>query len=110
MVLPARRFRSNDMVISKEKITHKRQNADDDKYKCVSNVQDNLFGQSDFAFYDALKVLCDGGFFGAVYLLNGIKLEGYFCDYDDEVVVLKSPDNVSKQMVYHHAIATLQIE
>lgn len=110
MVLPARRFRSNDMVLSKDKMTSDHKSSADNHVDCESNPQNRLFNAIDFTFYNTLKFLCDGCLFGAVYLINGIKLEGFFCGFDDEVVLLSSPDSDVKQMIYHHAIATLQVE
>lgn len=40
----------------------------------------------------------------AVYLTNGIKLQGYISAFDSQVILLK---NTSKQMIFKHAIATI---
>lgn len=40
----------------------------------------------------------------SVYLVNGIKLQGYVESFDSYVVVLK---NAISQMVYKHAISTI---
>lgn len=40
----------------------------------------------------------------SVYLVNGIKLQGYIESFDQYVVVLK---NAISQMVYKHAISTI---
>lgn len=40
----------------------------------------------------------------AVYLVNGIKLQGQVDSYDDHVILLK---NAVTQMVYKHAISTI---
>lgn len=40
----------------------------------------------------------------AIYLTNGIKLQGHVASFDQYVILLK---NNSKQMVYKHAIATV---
>ena len=40
----------------------------------------------------------------AVYLTNGIKLQGHIAGFDQYVIVLK---NNMKQMVFKHAIATV---
>jgi len=40
----------------------------------------------------------------SVYLVNGIKLQGYIDSYDQYVVLLK---NAITQMVYKHAISTI---
>ena len=40
----------------------------------------------------------------AIYLTNGIKLQGHVAAFDQYVVLLK---NNSKQMVFKHAIATI---
>ncbi|MGD9108976.1 MAG: RNA chaperone Hfq [Gammaproteobacteria bacterium] len=104
MVIPARRFRTHDIVVSEKAISEK-QKSDNQS----SKSQPQLFNMTDFASKDVLKVICDNKFFGAIYLVNGLKLEGCFCDFDDEVIILTLPDNSGKQMVYHHAIATIQI-
>ena len=40
----------------------------------------------------------------AIYLVNGIKLQGYIDSFDQYVVLLK---NTVTQMVYKHAISTI---
>jgi len=40
----------------------------------------------------------------AIYLVNGIKLQGYIESFDQYVVLLK---NTVTQMVYKHAISTI---
>lgn len=40
----------------------------------------------------------------AIYLVNGIKLQGYIDSFDQYVVLLK---NSVTQMVYKHAISTI---
>lgn len=40
----------------------------------------------------------------AIYLTNGIKLQGVVAGFDEAVILLK---NNTKQMVYKHAIATV---
>jgi len=40
----------------------------------------------------------------AIYLVNGIKLQGYVDSFDQYVVLLK---NTVTQMVYKHAISTI---
>ena len=40
----------------------------------------------------------------AIYLTNGIKLQGVIAGYDDMIILLK---NNTKQMVYKRAIATV---
>ena len=40
----------------------------------------------------------------AIYLTNGIKLQGVVAGFDESVILLK---NNTKQMVYKHAIATV---
>lgn len=40
----------------------------------------------------------------AIYLVNGIKLQGYVESFDQYVVLLK---NTVTQMVYKHAISTI---
>ena len=39
-----------------------------------------------------------------IYLVNGIKLQGYVSAFDDKVVLLR---NTLTQMVYKHAISTV---
>lgn len=41
----------------------------------------------------------------AIFLISGIKLQGYVDSYDDNAVVLKSTNG--KQMIYKHAISTI---
>ena len=40
----------------------------------------------------------------AVYLINGIKLQGQIEAFDDDIVLLK---NTISQMIYKHAISTV---
>lgn len=40
----------------------------------------------------------------SIYLVNGIKLQGYIQDFDQYVVLLK---NAVPQMIYKHAISTV---
>ena len=40
----------------------------------------------------------------AIYLMNGIKLQGQIDSFDQFVVLLKNPVN---QMIYKHAISTI---
>ena len=40
----------------------------------------------------------------AIYLINGIKLQGQIESFDDEVVLLKSSVT---QLVYKHAVSTI---
>ena len=40
----------------------------------------------------------------AIYLVNGIKLQGYVDSFDQYVILLK---NTVTQMVYKHAISTI---
>lgn len=40
----------------------------------------------------------------AIYLTNGIKLQGHVVAFDQSVILLK---NNSKQMVFKHAVATI---
>lgn len=41
----------------------------------------------------------------SIYLVNGIKLQGYVESFDQFVVLLKN--NICQQMVYKHAISTI---
>lgn len=40
-----------------------------------------------------------------IYLLNGVKLQGYIAKFDSHVIVLRSASN--SQMVFKHAILTI---
>jgi len=51
-----------------------------------------------------LDALCAEQVQVAVYLINGIKLQGKIESYDQMVVLLKSTVN---QMIYKHAISTI---
>ena len=53
---------------------------------------------------DFLQALCDQRVTVAIYLINGIKLQGTVHSFDQYVVLLK---NNTKQMVFKHAIATI---
>lgn len=103
MVIPARRFRNNDIIVP-------------DINKTASDKQDFVedrnksFVTSGLNSHDILSSICDNNHRGMIYLISGIKLDGYFCDFDNEVIVLESLNRDSKQMVYQHAIATLKIE
>ena len=48
--------------------------------------------------------LCNDKIAVSVYLVNGIKLQGYIDAYDHCVVLLK---NTINQMIYKHAISTV---
>lgn len=52
-------------------------------------------------FLDALK---EHNVPVAIYLVNGIKLQGQIEAFDEEVILLK---NTISQMVYKHAISTV---
>ena len=51
-----------------------------------------------------LKVLRRDNVQVSIYLVNGIKLQGYIDSYDQFVILLK---NSVSQMVYKHAISTV---
>lgn len=51
-----------------------------------------------------LQTLCNEGVQVAIYLVNGIKLQGVIELFDDQVVLLKSS---TSQMIYKHAISTI---
>ena len=51
-----------------------------------------------------LQSLCDSKTRVSIFLVNGIKLQGYLESYDDDVLMLK---NVVTQMVFKHAISTV---
>ena len=51
-----------------------------------------------------LKVLRRDNVQVSIYLVNGIKLQGYIDSYDQFVILLK---NSVTQMVYKHAISTV---
>lgn len=106
MVLPARRFRLHDVAISEEKLVNQQKSSKESQ--SLSN-QYQSFSAVDGGFMHILKDICSNKLFGAVYLVNGLKLEGYFCDFDEDVLILTFPDGSRQQMVYHHAIATIQV-
>ena len=41
----------------------------------------------------------------SIFLINGIRLEGKICTYDDEVIILESKG--VDQLIYKHAIASI---
>ena len=45
----------------------------------------------------------------AVYLQNGIKLQGKIVGFDTQVIMLHSPSAIT-QMIYKHAILSLQAQ
>ena len=51
-----------------------------------------------------LNSLCSQRVLVSVYLVNGIKLQGYITAFDQHVVLLK---NTSEQIIFKHAIATV---
>ena len=113
MVIPARRFRTNDIIVPDiNKTTSDKQDSADDKSNVSyePNMQEKTFSADDLVLKNALKIMCDDNLPGMVYLINGIKLDGYFCDFDDEVIILDSPSHDNKQMIYQAAIATVQIK
>ena len=54
---------------------------------------------------DFLQALCDQGVTVAIYLVNGIKLQGNIVSFDDHVVLLGS--QTSNQMIFKHAMSTV---
>jgi len=97
MVIPSRKFRANDIVVSDV-------NTDE---KIPNNQGIMLDTEKNLSLQNVLQSLCDDNRRGVIYLLSGIKLDGYFCAYDDEVIMLESLDRDNTQMVYQHTIATL---
>lgn len=51
-----------------------------------------------------LQGVCEKRVLVSVYLVNGIKLQGYITAFDEHVVLLK---NTSEQIIFKHAIATV---
>ncbi|MBN1684854.1 MAG: RNA chaperone Hfq [Gammaproteobacteria bacterium] len=51
-----------------------------------------------------LNILCREKIPAAIYLVNGIKLQGRIDSFDENVIVLKSD---TTQMIYKHAISTI---
>jgi host factor-I protein len=51
-----------------------------------------------------LQALKDQQVSVAIFLKNGIKLEGHILNFDEDILVLKS---TFSQMVFKHAIATI---
>lgn len=54
---------------------------------------------------DFLQALCDQRVTVAIYLVNGIKLQGNIVSFDDHVVLLGS--QTSNQMIFKHAMSTV---
>lgn len=54
---------------------------------------------------DFLQALCDQRVTVAIYLINGIKLQGSIVSFDDQVVLLGS--QTSNQMIFKHAMSTV---
>ena len=54
-----------------------------------------------------LQQLQQAGIPVAVYLQNGIKLQGKIVQFDSLVIMLRSPTGIT-QMIFKHAILTLQ--
>lgn len=52
-----------------------------------------------------LSKLCENSIHISVFLVNGIKLQGYLQSFDEQVVIIKS--NIS-QMIFRHAISTIE--
>lgn len=53
-----------------------------------------------------LSVLCQNALPSAIFLVNGIKLQGTIETFDDRVILLKNHQG-ARQMVYKHAISTV---
>lgn len=71
--------------------------------KSNSNSRSN----NKYSLQNFLTKVCEQRRIGSVYLINGIQLQGIFCSYDNEVIVLGSLKNGQKQIIYQHAIATI---
>jgi host factor-I protein len=54
-----------------------------------------------------LENLCTKQIGIALYLINGIKLQGQISGFDAEVVLLRDSKNVYDQLIYKHAISTI---
>jgi host factor-I protein len=54
-----------------------------------------------FTFLESIR---RGNISVSVFLVNGIKLQGYLESFDNDVVVLRNSGN---QMIFRHAISTI---
>jgi host factor-I protein len=43
----------------------------------------------------------------SIYLINGIKLTGIVCNYDDSCLILRDTKNIVNQLIFLHAISTI---
>ncbi|MGD9107626.1 MAG: RNA chaperone Hfq [Gammaproteobacteria bacterium] len=112
MVIPARRFRSNNINITN---LEKNEESCDKPDGCVNNVNEatplqtnkpinNVKLQNQFK-KDHLNEEC------AIYLISGIKLQGYLRDFDEEIIILESLDDTREQVIiYQSTIATIQFK
>lgn len=51
-----------------------------------------------------LRVICEQKLSVSIYLVNGIKLQGYIDSFDQHVIVLRDP---IRQIIYKHNICTI---
>ena len=70
----------------------------DDKKELVISRQDRV-----------LRQLQQAGLPVAAYLQNGVKLQGKIVEFDTLVIMLRSPTGIT-QMIYKHAILSLQAQ
>jgi len=112
MVIPARRFRSKDMVTAdpneNKKSFNNRNNATEISAEPSQSPPKHKPNSLDFK--NKLKDKHNYNQGCVIYLLNGIKLQGRFCGFDDEIIILESLDRENRQRVYQDTIAALQFE
>jgi host factor-I protein len=58
-------------------------------------------------YQDYLLNLKENSINVSIYLINGIKLTGIVCNYDDKCLVLRDTNNVVNQLIFMHAISTI---
>ncbi|MGD9152770.1 MAG: RNA chaperone Hfq [Gammaproteobacteria bacterium] len=112
MVIPARRFRSNNINTTNFKESAESCDKLDSR---VNNIHEatplqtkqpigNLKSRNKFK-EDHLNEEC------VIYLISGIKLQGYLRGFDEEIIILESLDKINEQVViYQSTIATIQFE
>lgn len=58
-------------------------------------------------YQDYLLNLKENSINVSIYLINGIKLTGIVCNYDETCLVLRDVNNVVNQLIFMHAISTI---
>lgn len=58
-------------------------------------------------YNDYLLNLKENSISVSIYLINGIKLTGIVCNYDENSLVLRDVNNVVNQLIFMHAISTI---